>query len=157
MAEVEHTCPHCGHAVGRLMRVGNDGVSNCASCHKSDWSRRFPFPESEVDRARREARQSRRTELDAIDFESVSSDEEPAGDEIADHNGFTPSEQREREREELIQRVRDEESMKWAKGVVIGFVALLVLIAWSRANGDDGRSRYEEPTCQFIGRSMDCW
>ncbi|MFF9326724.1 hypothetical protein ACF1AY_18715 [Streptomyces sp. NPDC014776] len=107
---------------------------------KETGPRRFPFPESDVDRARREARQTRRAELDAIGFDSLSSDEEPADDEIADHNGFTPSERREREREELIQRVRDEESMKWAKGVVIGFVALLVLIAWSRANGDDGQS-----------------
>ncbi|MGY5531561.1 hypothetical protein [Streptomyces sp. C-3] len=124
---------------------------------QSNWSRRFPFPESDVDRARREARQTRHTELDAIGFDSLSSDEEPADDEIADHNGFTPSERHEREREELIQRVRDEESMKWAQGVLIGFVALLVLIAWSRANGDDGRSHYEEPTCHYTRRSMDCW
>ncbi len=44
MAEVRHICPHCGHGVGRLMRVKDEGVSNCVKCHKSDWSRRFPYP-----------------------------------------------------------------------------------------------------------------
>ncbi|MER6432426.1 hypothetical protein ABT272_32590 [Streptomyces sp900105245] len=156
MAEVEHTCPHCGHNVGRLMRVKGEGVSSCANCHKSDWSRRFPFIESEADRAQREARESRRQELEAIRLSSWSGDEETADDELVDHNGFTPAERHQREQEELIQRVRDEESMKWAKGIVIGFVALLLLIVWSRLGGDE-RSNPDGPTCQYAGRSLDCW
>ncbi|MEU6336316.1 hypothetical protein ABZ839_18025 [Streptomyces cellulosae] len=156
MAEVEHTCPHCGHGVGRLMRVRGEGVSSCASCHKSDWSRRFPFPESDADRAQREAREARREELEAIRFDSLSNDEEPADDEIVDGSGFTPAERRQQEREELIQRGREEESMKWAKGVVIGFLALLVLIVWSRAGGNE-RGHSTDPTCQYAGRSLECW
>jgi len=156
MAEVEHTCPHCGHGVGRLMRVSGEGVSSCASCHKSDWSRRFPFPESDADRAQREAREARREELDAIRFDSLSNDEEPANDGIVDDGGFSPAVRRQQEQEELIQRVRDEESMKWAKGIVIGFLALLVLIVWSRADGNE-RGHPNDPTCQYAGRSMECW
>ncbi|MFG6299855.1 hypothetical protein [Streptomyces rochei] len=156
MAEVKHTCPHCGHGVSRLMRVRGEGVSSCASCHKSDWSRRFPFPESDAERAQREARESRRDELEAICFDSLSSDEESASDESADDGGFTPAERRQQEDEELIQRVRDAESMKWAKGVVIGFLALLVLIVWSRASGSEG-GHTNDPACQYTGRSMECW
>ncbi|WP_326753962.1 hypothetical protein OIE73_21075 [Streptomyces hirsutus] len=156
MAEIAHTCPHCGHGIGRLMRVKGEGVSNCANCHKSDWARRFPFPESEADRVQREAREARRQELEAIRLTSSPSDEETDDDELVDHNGFTPTERRQREQEELVQRVRDEESMKWAKGIVIGFVALLLLILWSRAGGDE-RGNPNEPTCQYAGRSMDCW
>ncbi|MFH9398957.1 hypothetical protein ACH4JS_04125 [Streptomyces sp. NPDC017638] len=154
MAEVEHTCPHCGHGVGRLMRVRGEGVSSCASCHKSDWSRRFPFPESDADRARREAWEARREVLKAIDFDSLPS-EESANDESAG-DSRPPAEQRQQEQEELIQRVRDEESRKWAKGVVIGFLALLVLIVWSRADGNE-RGHPNDPTCQYAGRSTDCW
>ena len=46
--------------------------------------------------------------------------------------------------------------MKWAKGVVIGFLALLVLIVWSRADGNE-RGHPNDPTCQYAGRSMECW
>jgi hypothetical protein len=42
---------------------------------------------------------------------------DPADDEVAGHNGFTPSERGKRGREELVQRVRDENSMKYAEGV----------------------------------------
>ncbi|MEV5435159.1 hypothetical protein AB0K80_03870 [Streptomyces sp. NPDC052682] len=156
MAEVEHTCPHCGHGVGRLMRVREEGVSSCGSCHKSDWSRRFPFPESDADRARREAREARREELKAISSDSLSSDAECANDELVEDCGFTPAERLQQEQEELIQRVRDEESMKWAKAVVTGFLALLVLIVWSRASGNE-RGHLNDPTCQYAGRSMECW
>ncbi|MFI0139477.1 hypothetical protein [Streptomyces luteogriseus] len=83
------------------------------------------------------------------------STEESANDEI-DDGGFSPAERRQQEQEELIQRVRDEESMKWAKGVVIGFLALLVLIVWSRAGGNE-RGHPNDPTCQYAGRSTDCW
>lgn len=116
MAEVLHTCPHCGHGVGRLMRVRGEGVSSCASCHKSDWSCRFPFPESDADRARREAREARREELEAIGCDSLSSDEEYANEEIVDGGGFTSAERRQQEHEGLIQRVRDEESVKVGRG-----------------------------------------
>ncbi|MEU1784961.1 hypothetical protein ABZ553_03420 [Streptomyces sparsogenes] len=104
----------------------------------------------------REAREARRQELEAVRLSSSSSDEETDDVELVDNNGFTPAERHQREQEELIQRVRDEESMKWAKGVVIGFVALLLLIIWSRAGGDEGGNP-NEPTCQYAGRSMDCW
>ncbi|MBZ3908197.1 hypothetical protein [Streptomyces griseiscabiei] len=156
MAEVKHTCPHCGHGVGRLMRVKGEGVSSCASCHKSDWSRRFPFPEPDAVRAQREAREARREQFEAVHFDSLSSDEESANDEFADDDGFTLAERRQQEHEDLIQRVRDEESMRWAKGVVIGFLALLVLIVWSRASGNE-RGHPDDPTCQYVGRSMECW
>jgi hypothetical protein len=136
------------------MRVRGEGVSSCASCHKSDWSRRFPFPESDADRTQREAREARREE--AIRFDSLSSDEESASDEIADGGGFAAAERRQQEHEELMQRVRDKESMKWAKGVVIGFLVLLVLIVWSRAGGNE-RGHPNDPTCQYAGRSMECW
>jgi hypothetical protein len=138
------------------MRVKGEGVSNCAKCHKSDWSRRFLFPESEADRTQREAREARRQELEAIRLSCSSSDEETADSDLVDHDGFTYAERHQREQEELIQRVRDEESTKWAKGVVIGFVALLLLIMWARA-GEDERGNPNEPTCQYAGRSMDCW
>jgi hypothetical protein len=85
----------------------------------------------------------------------LSSDEESANDEIADDGGFTSAERRQQAHAEATQRVRDEESMKWAKGVVIGFLALLVLIVWSRA-GDNERGHPNDPTCQYAGRSMEC-
>ncbi|MGW2893173.1 hypothetical protein ACWDAO_00695 [Streptomyces sp. NPDC001212] len=52
------------------MRVKNEGVSNCANCHKSDWSRRFPFPGVDPGPGRREAlaaqeAQAHRAQLDA--------------------------------------------------------------------------------------------
>lgn len=89
---------------GRHQRPGNEGVSNNASCHKSDGFRRFPSPESDADRVLRQAREARCEELEATRFSSPPLDEEPADVEIADNNGFTPAERRDREREELIQR-----------------------------------------------------
>jgi len=138
------------------MRVKGEGVSNCINCHKSDWFCRFPFPESEADRTQRESREARRQEFEAIRLNSSSDDEETDDSELVDHDGFTSAERHQREQEELIQRVRDEESMKWAKGVVIGFVALLILIMWARLSGDEGGNP-NEPTCQYAGRSVDCW
>jgi hypothetical protein len=138
------------------MRVKGEGVSSCANCHRSDWSRRFPFPESDADRAQREAREARRQELEAIRLDPSSRDDKTADSEHADHDGFAPAERHQREQEELLQCVRDEESMKWAKGVVIGFLALLVLIMWSRADGNE-LGNPDNATCQYAGRSTECW
>ncbi len=60
---------------------------------------------------------SRCAELDAIRISALVEQGGPTDDEVADHNGVTPSERREREREELVQRVRDEKSREYAEGV----------------------------------------
>ncbi|WP_404949792.1 hypothetical protein HFP69_20685 [Streptomyces sp. ARC12] len=43
-----------------------------------------------------------------------------------------------------------------AKGGVIGFFALLVLIVWSRAAGNE-RGHSNDLTCRYTGRSTECW
>ncbi|MFF7189344.1 hypothetical protein ACFZAR_29720 [Streptomyces sp. NPDC008222] len=110
MAEVQHACPHCGHGVGRLMRVKNEGVSNCAKCHKSDWSRRFPLPGSDPDRAQREAQEALRAQLDAVLSRMLLRKEEPADVKPPERNAPTAVQCRDSEEEELVHRVREEES-----------------------------------------------
>lgn len=156
--EVEHTCPHCGHGIGRLVRFDGKGVPNCAKCHKSDWSQRFPFPESDAHRARRKAREAHLEQVsrDSLSLSDDPTDDEPADVEAADRTAPTPSERGECEQEELVRRIRDEESAKWAKGVAIGFLALLILLVWTRADRDE-RRRHDGPTCQYVGRSTQCW
>lgn len=110
MVEVRHICPHCGHGVGRLMRVKNEGVSNCANCHKSDWSRRFPFPGADPARAQQEAQEARRIQLDAIFSRMPSRKEEPADVESPERNAPTAAQHLAPEEEGLVRIAREEAS-----------------------------------------------
>jgi hypothetical protein len=109
MVEIRHVCPHCGHGVGRLMRVKNEGVSNCANCHKSDWSRRFPLTGSDPDRARRDAQEARRAQLDAVFSGMLLRKEEPA--DVRSPEGEVPTTARRLDsgEEEPVRTAREEE------------------------------------------------
>ncbi|MEU6777163.1 hypothetical protein [Streptomyces sp. NPDC046759] len=101
------------------MRVNDEGVSNCARCHKSDWSRRFPFPKLDPQQAKREAWEARRAEMNARLSDVLSRNAQSTQDVIPKGNAqsikvkiperakLSPPRRPKVERERLVAHVRD--------------------------------------------------
>ncbi len=161
MFEVRHTCPHCGHGVGRLMRVSGEGVSNCARCHKSDWSRRFPFSAPDPQLAKQEAREALRAEMDAQRLDWVPRSEQTIQVKIPERIVPPPPRLPKTERERLVEHVGDRKLTKsnaarsakniakkrlLAYGVLaVGTVACFAIGAGG-SGGDHVRSASAKPT-----------
>jgi hypothetical protein len=100
------------------MRVNDERVSNCARCHRSDWSRRFPFSESDPHRAH-QAWDARRAELNAPFSDWLSRNAQSTQDKFPERNAQSiqvkiperitppPSRRPKMERERPVERVRD--------------------------------------------------
>ncbi|MEU1466330.1 hypothetical protein ABZ467_38175 [Streptomyces sp. NPDC005727] len=162
------------------MRVNDEGVSNCARCHKSDWSRRFAFP-TDPQQATREAREARRTEINARLSELFSrnaqstQDKAPDGKaqsirvKIPEHFMLPPPRRPEMERERLVTHVRDgkptetnaAQDTRGVKkrllaygGLVVGVVVCFAIGA-EVAEGDQVKAPSAQPTVVVTASSSD--
>ncbi|MGJ5754737.1 hypothetical protein [Streptomyces puniciscabiei] len=140
------------------MRVDHEGVSNCARCHRSDWSRRFPFPEPDPHRAQQEAR---RAELNALFSDWLSRNKQSTRDKTPEPITLPPPRRPEMKRERLVEHVPDrkptesntaQDTKNRVRKSLLGYGGLLVgLVAWFAivagvADGDQVKAASAKPT-----------
>ncbi|MFJ5776237.1 hypothetical protein [Streptomyces sp. NPDC093094] len=114
------------------MRVKNEGVSNCANCHKSDWSRRFPLPESDPDRAQREVQETRRAQMDAVLSRMLQPEKEPAEVKPLEHGAPTAAQRLDPGEAELVRAVREEASSESRRAFFTSWGTRLPYVPHSR-------------------------
>ncbi|MGW1728666.1 hypothetical protein ACWCQK_38040 [Streptomyces sp. NPDC002306] len=143
------------------MRVNDEGVSNCARCHKSDWTRRFPFSESDPRREQQEGREARRADVNAMFADWLSRYEQSTQDESPQRVIPPPPRHPELDREGFVEHLRDtkptgfspaadskkgvKESLLAYGSLVAGLVAFFAIVAGA-ADRDQVTAASAKPT-----------